>query len=99
MFGSDMLEKLKAMQNVAEESKANLDRLEVTGEAGGGLIRITLTGNKTLKKLDINTDHTLMEKEDLEDLLSVAMNKALEAADQLSQKEMMSSAKGMFPGF
>ena len=99
MFGSDMLEKLKAMQNVSEESKANLDRLEVTGEAGGGLIRITLTGNKTLKKLDINTDHTLMEKEDLEDLLSVAMNKALEAADQLSQKEMMSSAKGMFPGF
>lgn len=99
MFGSDMLEKLKAMQNLAEESKANLDKVEVTGEAGGGLVRITLTGNKNFKNLDINTDHTLMEKEDLEDLISVALSKALQAADGIAQKEMMSSAKGMFPGF
>lgn len=99
MFGSDMLEKLKAMQNVAEESKANLDKIEVTGEAGGGLVRITLTGNKTFKNLDIHTDHKMMDKEDLEDLLSVALSKALDAADAITQKEMMSSAKGMFPGF
>ncbi len=98
MFGKDMLEKLKAMQNIAEESKANLENITVEGEAGGGLIRIQLTANKTFKKLHINTDHTLMEKEDLEDLISVALNKAMQEAENVQQKEMMSSAKGMFPG-
>lgn len=93
-----MLEKLKAMQNVAEESKSNLENILVEGEAGGGLIRVVITANKTFKKLDINTDHTLMEKEDLEDLISVALNKAMLAADEIHQKEMMNSAKGFFPG-
>ncbi len=94
-----MMDKLKAMQNVAEESKASLEKINVTGEAGGGLIEITLTGNKTFKNLTINGDHKIMDKEDLEDLISVALNKAMQAADNIQQKEMMNSARGMFPGF
>lgn len=39
-----------------------------------------------------------METEDLEDLLSVALKRALDKANEINEKEVMSSAKNMFPG-
>jgi DNA-binding YbaB/EbfC family protein len=98
MFGSGMLDKLNAMKNLAEDSKKRLDTIIVEGESGGGLIRIELTGNRNLKSIAINTDHTQMSKEDLEDLFSVALERALENANKINEQEVMSSAKNMFPG-
>ncbi|HLU88175.1 MAG TPA: YbaB/EbfC family nucleoid-associated protein [Taishania sp.] len=98
MFGSGMLDKLNAMKNMADESKKRLDSIIVEGEAGGGLIRVELTGNRNLKSISINTDHTQMSKEDLEDLFNVAFNRALENANKVNEQEVMNSAKNMFPG-
>jgi DNA-binding protein YbaB len=60
MFGAGMLDKLNAMKNLADESKKRLDAISVEGEAGGGLVRIELTGNRNLKSVTINADHTQM---------------------------------------
>lgn len=98
MFGSDMLSKLSAMKQMADESKSKLDTIVVEGESGSGLIVIALTGNRSLKSIKINTDIRLMETEDLEDLLSVALKRALDKANEINEKEVMSSAKNMFPG-
>lgn len=98
MFGAGMLDKLNAMKNLADESKKRLDAISVEGEAGGGLVRIELTGNRNLKSVTINADHTQMSKEDLEDLFAVALNKALENANKINEQEVMASAKNMFPG-
>lgn len=93
-----MLSKLSAMKQLADESKSKLDNLTVDGESGSGLVVITLTGNRALKSIKINADIKLMETEDLEDLLSVALNKAMDKANELNEKEVMASAKNMFPG-
>jgi DNA-binding YbaB/EbfC family protein len=98
MFGSDMLSKLSAMKQMADESKSKLDNLTVEGESGSGLVVISLTGNRELKSIKINADIKLMETEDLEDLLSVALKRALDKANELNEKEVMASAKNMFPG-
>lgn len=98
MFGSGMMEKLQAMQGMAEESKKRLDTIIVEGEAGGGLIRIELTGNRKLKGISINADHTQFSKEDFEDLLTVAFERALENANSINEQEMMNSAKSFIPG-
>jgi DNA-binding YbaB/EbfC family protein len=98
MFGSDMLSKLSAMKQLADESKSKLDNLTVDGESGSGLVVITLTGNRALKSIKINADIKLMETEDLEDLLSVALKRAMDKANELNEKEVMASAKNMFPG-
>ncbi|WP_211664736.1 YbaB/EbfC family nucleoid-associated protein [Lishizhenia tianjinensis] len=98
MFGGDMFGKLQEMQQMAEESKKKLDQISVQGEAGGNLVVVELTGNRTMKSLTINTQLDQMDKEDLEDLLTVAFNRALEAAEAVNQKEMQNSAKGLFPG-
>lgn len=99
MFDKNMLEKLQAMQGQAEQTKEKLSQLTVEGEAGGGLIIVQMDGNKKLKNLTINTELSSMEKEDLEDLLSVAIERALSEADKINEKEMAASAKNLFGGF
>ncbi|MFN5443684.1 MAG: YbaB/EbfC family nucleoid-associated protein, partial [Crocinitomicaceae bacterium] len=81
MFGFNQDELLKKIQEAAEESKKKLAETIVTGEAGGGLIRIELDGNRNFKSFTLNTSLEHMEKEDLEDLLSVAFSRALEEAN------------------
>ena len=98
MFGSDMLDKLSAMKKMADESKEKLNQLTVEGESGGGLIRIELNGNRDLRSFSIHGDHTQMSKEDLEDLISVALSRALEKANAVNEQEVLSSAKSVFPG-
>jgi DNA-binding YbaB/EbfC family protein len=94
-----MLEKLQSMQGQAEETKAKLSQLTVEGEAGGNLIVVEMDGNRKLKKLTINTELSNMEKEDLEDLLTVAIDRALTAVEKLNEQEMAASAKDLLGGF
>jgi DNA-binding YbaB/EbfC family protein len=98
MFGSDMFGKIEAMKKMAEESKSRLDSIIVEGESGNGLIVVELTGNRAVRSVKINSDHSLMEKEDLEDLITVALQRAVDKANVINEQEVMSSAKNFFPG-
>lgn len=98
MFGSDMMKKLQDMQAAAEESKKRLESISVTGKAGGGLIQIELTGNRNFKSVKINTDHKLMDVEELEDYIALAFEDALRQANEVNEKEVMSSASSFLPG-
>ncbi|MDX1653273.1 MAG: YbaB/EbfC family nucleoid-associated protein [Brumimicrobium sp.] len=98
MFGKDLMAKLQQMQTQAAETKEKLEKITVQGEAGGNLILVDMNGNRRLKKLTINCDLGNMEKEDLEDLLTVALNRAIEAADKVNESEMAKAAQGFLPG-
>lgn len=98
MFGLNQKEMLEKMQRSLEESKARLSQIRVTGEAGGGLVKIELDGNRKLTALEIRADLGQVEKEDLEDFLSVALSKALEQANQVNESEMANSARQFMPG-
>ena len=60
------------------ESKVKLAEIKVFGEAGGGLVRLELDVNRKLTSLEISADLKLIEKEELEDFLAIALEKALE---------------------
>ena len=99
MFGFNQDELMKKIQEAAEESKKKLSQTTVIGEAGGGLIRIELDGNRNFKSFTLNTSLEHMEKEDLEDLLSVAFSRALEEANKINENEMSKSALNFIPKF
>ena len=99
MFGFNQEELLKKLQEATEESKKKLAETIVVGEAGGGLIRIELDGNRNFKSFTLNTSLEHMEKEDLEDLLSVAFSRAIEEANKLNDNEMSKSALNFLPKF
>lgn len=90
--------KLSEMQKLADESKKKLDTIILEGEAGSGLVVISVTGNRNIKSVKINSDIQLMEVEDLEDLIAVALQRAMDKANALNENEVMNSAKNFFPG-
>ncbi len=98
MFGLDQKALMLQMQQALEESKSRLEQTIVAGESGGGLVRVELNGNRKLKSLQINTSIKEMEKEDLEDLLTVALERALEEANKINDQEVSSSARQFIPG-
>ena len=98
MFSPEILEKLKHLKQQSEESKEKLNNTLITEDTGGGLVRITLNGNRELKGLEINASLSDIDKTDLEDLLTVAFNRALDKINVLNEQEVMSSARNLFPG-
>jgi len=94
-----MFDKLMAAQQKADEIKKRLDTISVYGEVEGGKIRITATANKVISAIDIDDElHRNAEKEELEELLLTAINKALAQAEQVSAAEMQSMTKDMLGG-
>lgn len=93
-----MMKKLQEMQQKVEETKARLNTITVTGEAGNGKISVTASGNREIKSVTINEELSNMDKEELEDLLIIALNKALENAEQVNESEMRAASAGMIPG-
>lgn len=96
MFNPEMLAKMQDLKLKTDASKAKLGQQIITEEAGGGLIRVSMNGNRMLTNLEINADLSSIEKEDLEDLLSVAIKRTLEKIESIQEQEMMTSAQSLF---
>ena len=97
MFGdlSGMMAKLKEAQQKIEATKLRLNTILIDGEAGNGLVKVTVTANRAVKNISISEDIT--DKEEVEDLLVIALNKALEKANTISETELAAAAKDGMP--
>lgn len=94
-----MFDKLMQAQQKAEEIKKRLDDISVFGEVEGGKIKVTASANKEIKEITIDSDFlSIAEKDELEELLVIAVNKALTQADQVSQSEMQAVTNDMLGG-
>lgn len=94
-----MFDKLMAAQQQAEEIKKRLDTISVFGEVEDGAIKVTATANKVITALEINEDfYKQADKEELEELILTAINKALAQAEQVSATEMQAATKSMLGG-
>jgi nucleoid-associated protein EbfC len=89
-------------QNELQKAQDNLDKIEVEGVAGGGLVRIRATAKGRILTVDI--DESLLapsEKTMIEDLVAAAINDARAKADAAAATEMqkMQSSLPLPPGF
>lgn len=94
-----MFDKLFQAQEKAQEIKARLDNISVFGEAEGGKVRVVASANKEIKEIVISEElFNDGDKEQIEDLLLVALNKALIQAENVSQTEMQAATQDMLGG-
>lgn len=98
----DILNMAKNVQDELAKAQANLDKIEVEGVSGGGLVKVKATAKGRIIAVDI--DPSLLapsEKQMLEDLIAAAFNDARTKADVASQQEMGKMTAGMPlpPGF
>lgn len=91
-----MLKQIKKVQQEMEKAQKELENKEVTGSAGGGVVKVVLNGQKKLLSVEIAPD--VVDPDDVEmlqDLITAAFNDALKQVDELVAKDL-----GKFtPGF
>ena len=98
----EILNMAKNVQDELAKAQANLDKIEVEGASGGGLVKVRATAKGNIIAVDI--DESLLqpgEKQMLEDLIVAAFNDARAKADAASNAEMGKLTSGMPlpPGF
>jgi hypothetical protein len=94
-----MFDKLFEAKQKAEELKKRLDGITVSGSAEGGMITVTATANKVVQSISIDEEFLKSaDKEELEELIVVAVNKALEQAENINQSEMAALSRDMLGG-
>jgi DNA-binding YbaB/EbfC family protein len=87
------------MQEKMTEAQAELEAMEVAGNAGGGMIRVTVDGRGDVKQLSV--DPTVVSPDDvemLEDLLLAALRDAQKKAREAQESKMKSVAGGLTGG-
>ena len=90
---------LGPMKEAMDKAKKKLDTITVKGEDEGGMVSVYMNGNRKVKEIKIN--QKLIDdgdKEAIEELMQLAINKALEHAESVNEMEMASAARGMMPG-
>jgi DNA-binding YbaB/EbfC family protein len=93
---SDMMKQVQAMQSRMAEMQAKLEQATVTGQSGGGMVRLTLNGKGAMTALAI--DPSLLktdEKEILEDLIIAAHTDAKSKVEVMMAEEMKSVTGGL----
>jgi DNA-binding YbaB/EbfC family protein len=91
-----MMQQAQAMQS---RVKAELEALRVEGSAGGGLVRIELTGEKEI--VSVKIDPSVVDREDVEtlqDLVLAAFRDAARQVDEAVQRKTSAMLGGMLPG-
>jgi DNA-binding YbaB/EbfC family protein len=79
-----------------QKAQDNLEKIEVEGQAGGGLVKVRATAKGSI--LGVTLDESLLkpeEKETLEDLIAAALNDARANADQVANAEMQKMTSGL----
>lgn len=86
---SSLMEQARKMQEQVQEAQRRAEGREVTGEAGGGMVRVTANGRQEIVKVEI--DKAVADPADLEmlqDLITAACNAALKKAKSIMSEEL-----------
>ena len=92
----DMMKQVQAMQSRMADIQAKLEQATVTGQSGGGMVKVTLNGKGIMTNVAV--DPSLLkaeEKEILEDLIVAAHNDAKSKAEAMMADEMKSLTGGL----
>jgi hypothetical protein len=89
-----LMQQAQKMQQEMQKAQEELARMEVTGEAGGGLVKVTLTGKHAARKVEIDPS-LLDDREMLEDIVTAAINDAVNRIASTTQDRMANMTAGI----
>ncbi|MGB0722315.1 MAG: YbaB/EbfC family nucleoid-associated protein [Gammaproteobacteria bacterium] len=88
-----LMKQAQKMQQEMQKAQEEMAQMEVTGEAGGGLVRVVLTGKHEVRSVTIDDSLVGDDKDMLEDLIAAAMNDGVKKVEAATQERM----SGMLP--
>ena len=93
-----LMKQAQAMQENLKKAQDELGSVEVTGESGAGLVKVTMTCKHEVKRITIDPSLLADDKDMLEDLVAAAFNDGLRKAEEVSQQKMGKLTAGLPPG-
>ena len=95
----NLMKQAQQMQANMQKMQEELASMEVTGQAGGGMVSVVMTGRHDVKRVSIDPSLLSDDKEMLEDLVAAAVNDAVRQVEKTSQEKYSSLAGGLnLPG-
>ena len=83
-----LMKQAQKMQENMQKAQEELGNMEVTGQSGGGMVSVVMTGRHDLRRVTIDPSLMQEDKEMLEDLLAAAVNDAVRTIERVSQEKM-----------
>jgi nucleoid-associated protein EbfC len=105
MFGKggmgNLMKQAQVMQERMQKMQEEVAKMEVTGESGAGMVKITITGSHNVRRVAIDPSLMSDDQEMLEDLIAAAFNDAVRRAEEQNKAKMADITGGMQlpPGF
>lgn len=96
-----LMRQAQLMQEKLQKAQEEAARQLVTGEAGGGLVKITMNGKHEVKKVELDPGLLQEEKTLVEDLIAAACNAAAKKVEETSRSSLagMTAGLNLPPGF
>jgi nucleoid-associated protein EbfC len=91
----NMMKQAQALQENMQKAQAEIAQLQITGESGGGMVKVTLNGKHEVARVQIEPAVISEDREMLEDLVAAAINDAVHKLEAASQAKMASLMGGM----
>ncbi|WP_406020568.1 YbaB/EbfC family nucleoid-associated protein [Succinivibrio sp.] len=96
----NMMKQAQMMQERLQKAQAEIASMEVTGESGAGMVKVTMNGSHEVRRVEID-DSVFEDKEIAEDLIAAAFNDATRRVEVQSKEKLSAVTGGMQlpPGF
>lgn len=91
----NLMKQAQQMQDNMRKMQEQLASVEVEGQAGAGMVKVTMTCRHDVKRVSIDDSLMGEDKEMLEDLLAAAVNDAVRRVEQTTQEKMSGFTAGM----
>ncbi len=99
-FG-DIMKQAQQMQEDMQKMQEEFANMEVEGQSGAGLVKVTMTGRHDVRNVSIDDSLLKEEKEIIEDLIAAALNDAVRRVENLQKEKFGGLTAGLNipPGF
>ena len=96
----NIMKQAQKMQENLQKAQAEIALMEINGESGGGLVKVTITGRYEVRRIQIDDSLVSDDKDMLEDLVAAAINDAVHKVERTAQEKMggLTAGLGLPPG-
>lgn len=91
----NLMKQAQQMQEKMKKAQEELAKMEVVGEAGAGMVKITMLGSHSVRRVEIDESLMKDDKEMLEDLIAAAVNDAVRRVEEKNKDKMGALTGGM----
>jgi DNA-binding YbaB/EbfC family protein len=92
---NNLMKQAQEMQKKMQEAQDEIAKLEVVGEAGGGIVKVIMNGQHVVNRVELSPAYSNEEREVLEDLIAAAFNAAGKKVEGSSKQKLAAITAGL----